>query len=61
MIDLLPICHTLDSESPLFELQEITTFGKGDIRLITEVRLEGFVPKDNAPMINVLTRAQDSF
>lgn len=60
-IDVLPIGHTLDSESPLLELQEIITFGKGDVRLIAEIRLEGLVPKDNPPMINVLTRAQDSF
>jgi len=60
-IDVLPIGHTLDSESPLLELQEIITFGKGDVRLIAEVRIEGLVPKDNPPMINVLTRAQDSF
>lgn len=60
-IDVLPIGHTLDSESPLLELQEIITFGKCDVRLIAEIRLEGLVPKDNPPMINVLTRAQDSF
>jgi hypothetical protein len=59
-IDILLIGHTLDSESPLLELQEIITFGKYDVRLIAEVRLEGLVPKDNPPMINVLTRAHDS-
>ena len=60
-IDVLPIGHTLDSESPLLELQEIITFGKGNDRLIAEVRLEGLVPKYNSPMLNVLTRAHDSF
>jgi hypothetical protein len=60
-IDVLPIGYTLDSESPLLELQEIITFGKGNDRLIAEVRLEGLVPKYNSPMLNVLTRAYDSF
>jgi hypothetical protein len=60
-IDVLPIGHTLDSESSLFELQEIITFGKGNVRLIAEVRLEGLVPKYNSPMLNVFTRAHDSF
>ena len=56
-IDVLPIGHTLDSESPLLELQEIITFDKGDVRLIAEVRLEGSVPKENPPVINIFTRA----
>jgi hypothetical protein len=56
-IDILSIRHMLDSESPLLELQEIITFGKSDVRLIAEVRLQGLVPKNNPPMINVLTRA----
>ena len=59
-INALPIGDALDSQSPLLELQEVITFGKGDVRLIAEVRLEGSVPKDNPPMINILTRAQDS-
>jgi hypothetical protein len=44
-IDVLPIGHTLDSESPFLELQEIITFGKGNDRVIAEVRFEGLVPK----------------
>jgi hypothetical protein len=36
------------------------TLGKSNVMLIVEVRPEGSVPKDNPPMINVLTRAQDS-
>jgi hypothetical protein len=60
-INALLIGDTLDSESALLELQEIITFGKRDIRLIAEVRLERPFPKDNPPMINVLMRAQDSF
>jgi hypothetical protein len=60
-IDVLPIGDTLDSESLLLELQEIITFGKDNIRLIAEVRFEGLVPKYNSPMLNVLTRAYDSF
>ena len=49
-----------DSKSPLFKLQEVITFDKDNVRVIAEVRLEGFVPKENPPMINVFTRAQDS-
>jgi hypothetical protein len=60
-IDVLPIGHTLDSKSPFLKLQEIITFGKGDDKMIAEVRLEGLVPKYNSPMLNVFTRAQDSF
>jgi len=59
-IDALPICNALDSESPLLELREFITFGKGDVSLVAEIRLEGSIPKDNPPMINILTRAQDS-
>jgi hypothetical protein len=60
-INALPIGDTLDSQGPLLELQQVITFGKDDVRLIAEVRLEGFISKDNPPMINVLTRAHDSF
>jgi hypothetical protein len=59
-INALPIGDALDNQSPLLELQEVITFDKGNVRLIAEVRLEGFVPTDNPPMINVLTRAQNS-
>lgn len=59
-IDALPICNALDSECPLLKLREVITFGKGDVRVIAEIRLEGSIPKDNPPMINILTRAQDS-
>jgi hypothetical protein len=60
-IDILPIGDTLDSESTLLEFQEIIPFGKGNDRMIAEVRFEGLVPKYNSPMLNVLTRAHDSF
>ena len=56
-IHAIPIGDALDSQSPLLELQEVITFGKGVVRLIAEVRLEGSVPKDNPPTINVFTRA----
>ncbi len=59
-ISVLPIGDPLDSQSTLLELQEVITFGKRDVRLIAEVRLEGFVPKENPPVINILTRTQDS-
>ena len=59
-MNALPIGDTLDSKSPLLKLQEVITFGKDDVRVIAEVRLEGSVPKENPPMINVLTRAQDN-
>ena len=59
-ISALPIGYALDSQSTLFELQEVITFGKGDIRLIAEVRLEGSVPKENPPVMNIFTRAQYS-
>ena len=60
-INASPIRDALDSQSPFLELQEVITFGKGDVRLIVEVRLESSVPMDNPPMIYVLTRAQYSF
>ena len=56
----LPIGHAIDSKSPLLKLQEVITFGKDNVMVIAKVRLEGFVPKENPSMINVLTRAQDS-
>ena len=60
-ISALPIGDALDSQSTLLELQEVITFGKGDVRLIAEIRLYGSVPKENPPVINIFTRAQDSF
>ena len=59
-ISALPIGNALDSQSTLLNLQEVFTFGKGDVRLIAKVRLEGSFPKENPPVINILTRAQDS-
>ena len=44
-INALPIGDALDSQSTLLELQEVITFGKGDVKLIAKVRLEGSVPK----------------
>ena len=55
----IPIGNALDSQSPLLELQEVITFDKGDVRLIAEVKLEGSIPKNNPPMINILMRAQN--
>jgi hypothetical protein len=60
-INALSIGDTLDSQGPFLELQELITFGKGDVRLIAKVRLKGSIPKDNPPMINVLTRTHESF
>ena len=60
-ISVLPIGDAFDSQSMLLKLQVVITFGKRDVKIIAEVRLEGFVPKENPPMINILTSAQDSF
>ena len=59
-INAILIGDALDSHSPLLEPQEVITFGKCNVRLIAEAKLEGSVPKDNPPKINVLTRVQDS-
>ena len=59
-IKALPIGNALDRLSTLLELQKVITFGKGNVRLIAEVRLEGSVPKENPPVINIFMRAQDS-
>ena len=60
MMKALLIGHAFDSKSPLLKLQEVITFGKDNIKVITEVRFEGSVSKENPPMINVFTRVQDS-
>ena len=46
-IDALPICNALDSEIPLLEPREEITFGKGNVMIIAEVRLEGSISKNN--------------